>query len=369
MLFRKGGTASAILAVALLVAILASMNSMVNHINSQAEALEGLVGVGGTHLVLNRDSSSLADSRIDAQLADRLRNDDSIKTVMPQRILAATLVTGSDTRTVSVRGVEDVSVFLKLRGAQVSGTAARLETEANVGEVLAQVISVKIGDRVRIGVGNNVLEVRIVGIVRTLAQSDSELLVPMGLANRLAGGSGEVSLIEFTIKDNADREETINRITDLLPKDVKVVQVQRLKEFVRGMNQQTITFLSLWSLTVYAVVAAASYVVATRLIAESSYELVMLRALGAKKRRLFTLVLTYTVVTALLGSILGIALGTAGTQTASTILRWIQPGVEITPFLEAEQALQTLLLTLASSILGCVYPALKPARTRYREQL
>jgi len=134
------------------------------------------------------------------------------------------------------------------------------------------------------------------------------------------------------------------------------------------MNQQTLTFMSLWSVTIYAVAAVASYIIATRLIAESRDEMTMIRALGAKKRMLFTLVLIYTTATALLGSILGIALGTVGTQTASTILRWIWPSVNITPFLEAEQALQTILLTLASSTLGCLYPALRSARTRYMEQ-
>jgi len=137
---------------------------------------------------------------------------------------------------------------------------------------------------------------------------------------------------------------------------------------MQDMNSQTLTFLNLWSIAVYAVVAAASYVVATRLVAESSYELAMLRALGAKKRLLFKLVLTYTATTALLASILGLALGTAGTQTASTMLRWIWTNVEVNSFLEPSQALQTLLLTLASSTLGCLYPALRCARKSYMEQ-
>ena len=94
----------------------------------------------------------------------------------------------------------------------------------------------------------------------------------------------------------------------------------------------------------------------------------MLRALGAKKRHLFTLVLTYTATTALLGSILGIALGVAGTQTVSTILKWMPPSVEITSFLEVGQALQTFLMTLALSILGFTYLAFRSTRTKYMEQ-
>jgi len=64
----------------------------------------------------------------------------------------------------------------------------------------------------------------------------------------------------------------------------------------------------------------------------------------------------------------GIALGTAGAQTASTILKWILPNVDITPFIKAEQALQALILTLASSFFGCIHSSLKSTRTRYMEQ-
>jgi len=207
-----------------------------------------------------------------------------------------------------------------------------------------------------------------VGIVRTQTQSDAELIVPIETANQLAGNDNKISFIEFALKENVNREEAINNITQILPKDTKIVKTQQLKEFMQEMSQQTLIFLNLWSLAVYAVVAAASYVIATRLIVESSYELTMIRTLGAKKRILFTLILACVVTIALLGSTLGIALGTAGTQAASTLLLWIRPSIEIKPFLEPSQAFLTLLLTLTASTLGCLYPAFRCARKSYMEQ-
>jgi hypothetical protein len=41
--------------------------------------------------------------------------------------------------------------------------------------------------------------------------------------------------------------------------------------------------------------------------------------------------------------------------------------MDITPFLKPEQAFQTLMLTFASSTVGCIYPALKSAKARYME--
>jgi len=368
MLFRKGGTASSILAIALLVAIIASMNSVINHVNSQTEAFVGLSNIGGTYLILSENSNSIADSKIETELADQLNGIADIKYTIPQKIFTATLTASPGNHTVLIRGVENVTIFLKLRRAHVNGTTAKNETEANVGEILARSISINLGDEANLTISNNSIKVKIVGTVRTLTQTDAELIVPTEFLDHLTGNNGKVSLIEFALKENVNGEEAISRITGLLPKDVKVVKAQQPNEFMQDMNSQTLTFLSLWSLTVYAVVAAASYVVATRLIVESSYELAMIRALGAKKRLLFTLVLTDIAAVTLLGSILGVALGTTGTQTASTMLGWMWTSVEVNPFLEPSQALQTLLLTLASSTLGCLFPAFSCARKSYMEQ-
>jgi ABC-type lipoprotein release transport system permease subunit len=368
MLLRKGGTAQSILAIALLVAIIASTNSIVNYLSLQSEILAGLVNPRGTYLILSLNSTATTDSQLPADLTAKLSNLSFVKNVLPQRMLTVNLTVNSSSRTVQVRGVGDVGGFLKARGAYLNGTAAKNWTEADAGEILARAFSVSLGEDVSLTVGERHIKVRVVGVFRSQTQSDAELVAPMETANMLAGNNDTVSLIEFSLKEGVDSREALGQIAQLLPENVKIVQAQQLKEFTLQINMQVMNFLNVWSIAVYAVVAAASYIAATRLITESSYELAMLTAIGAKKRLVFTLILAYTITIALLGSMLGIALGIAGTQTASTMLRWIMPSVDVTPFLEAEQALQMLLLTLASSVIGCIYPAVKSTRTKYMEQ-
>ncbi|MEM2990758.1 MAG: FtsX-like permease family protein [Halobacteria archaeon] len=367
MLLRKGGVASSILSVALIVAILASVNSIVNHLGFQAGVLEGFVNVGETYLILDGNSKAATDSIVDAKLTTLLKNMTGIKYVLPQRMLTASLVTFSGNGTVIVRGVDDVGFFLKLRGAYVNGTVAKDLREVDVGEVLAKAFSIGRGDEINLVLGENLFRVKVVGIFRTQTESDVEVIVPVEALIHLTGNDTNPSMIEFAFKEDLDRE-AVNYVINLLPSDVRVVKVQQLKIFLYEVNAQTLAFLNFWSIAVYAVVAAASYIIAVRLVTESSYELAMLKVLGAKKRLIFTIVLAYTLVVSFTGSILGISLGTVGAQVASTVFRWVQPSVDVEPFLEVWQALQILMLTLASSIVGCMYPALKSARTRYVEQ-
>ena len=85
-------------------------------------------------------------------------------------------------------------------------------------------------------------------------------------------------------------------------------------------------------MVIYIVVIAASYVVANRLITEASYELSMIKTLGAKRRVLFSMIFTHTFIVALFGAVLGVATGIAGAQLAATGLRWLSTSLAVDPF-------------------------------------
>jgi len=367
-LLRTGGTASSIVAIALLVAILSSAQSITNHINFQTEMLEKLVYAGGPYLILSGNSTSITDSRVDAGLASKLSGLSCVRWAVPQRVIEAELETSAGSRTINIRCLDDVRGFLERMGSYINGTTPESWVEADVGEVLARAYNVNRGDELELGVGGKHVKLKIVGVFRSQTNSDAELLASMEIAYMLTGENGTVSLVEIVLQQGVDSREALSQIAQLLPENVRLVQTQQLKEFTQQMNMQTLAFLNVWSFVVYAVVAAASYIISTRLLTESSYEFSMLRALGAEKRLTLTLVLAYTLTVSLIGSVLGVALGTAGSQTASTMLRWFLPSVDLAPFIELWQAFQTITLTVASSILGCTYPALRFTHARCVEQ-
>jgi len=58
MLFRKGVSVQSILAIALLVAVIASTDAIVNYLNLQSETIAGLVNPRGTYLILSSNSTA-----------------------------------------------------------------------------------------------------------------------------------------------------------------------------------------------------------------------------------------------------------------------------------------------------------------------
>ena len=352
------------MAIALLVAILVSVASVVNHVNSQTEMLSKLRGTGETFLLMSRNSTVLSNSKINTELIQVLNDNASVKYVLPQKIFAAAATTESNNYPVVVRGL-DVSAYFKARSAYVNGSSAN-GLQTNVGEILARVAFISKGDKISITLGDKSVTVEVVGISQTRTQSDTELIVPMNVANQLLNQDNTtVSIIEFALKTGG--KEEIQRLSNLLPGDVKIVATQQTQTLVQDINSQTVYFISLWSIPVYTVVTATAYMIATRLTLESSYELTMLKAIGAKRTKLFMLILTVTFTIASLGAILGVAVGLAGAQVISTFIQWVWRGLAVAPFLEVMQATQILLFTLTSALLGCIYPAVKATRKTYAE--
>ncbi|MFQ6087015.1 MAG: hypothetical protein ACE5OV_03235, partial [Candidatus Bathyarchaeia archaeon] len=348
MLFWKKGTTSSILALALLVAILTSTASIVNDINSQTESLAKTRDIGQTFLLISKNSTSTTNSKISLELTNLLNNRSNIQLVLPQKIFKATIMASSKNYTATVRGV-NIQTFLESRHAHLNGSYAN-DTQANIGEILARLTSISKGDEISLILNSNIVKVTIAGTVKTFTQADTEIIVPMSIANLLDEDNNKMSIIEFTTKSE---QTEISQLSPLLPDDVKIVKVQQTKTFIQDTNSQTLSFLNLWSLAVYATVMAASYVIATRLTIESTYELAMLKALGAKRIIIFKSIIIVVLTITLLSFILGLAIGISGAQILATFVGWALKGIEITPFLNVEQAAHIALFTLASSILGC----------------
>jgi hypothetical protein len=212
MFFRKKGTFAAILAIALLVAIVASMAAIVNFINSQTTQVSQLASIGNKYLVLNKSSLFLSDSVLSTEAIEAL-NHSSVKSCFSQKILSGTIQTRSGEFNVSIRGVDDVAAYLKAQQASLNGSYAKGSAEADIGLLLGEVCSVNVQDSVYVSVGNVKLSLNVTGTVRTLTQLDSELIVPLQTANVLAG-SNDVSFVEFTFKDNVNRQNALTSLSE-----------------------------------------------------------------------------------------------------------------------------------------------------------
>jgi putative ABC transport system permease protein len=257
-------------------------------------------------------------------------------------------------------------MFFNAKQTSINGSLALNQSQANIGIILSKLTSSSKNDSISLTIEGRTERFNVQGIVQTATQTDSEITVPLSTANQLTG-ENSVSFVEFALKDPSAAETTLNIIEEQLSTNEKIVKIQQIETFANGINSQTVSFLNLWSIAIYAVVAAASYVIASRIVSEAKYEIAVFQTVGAQRKATFQLVLVNTLATAFFGSVLGLAVGIAGAQIASTVIRWALGNLYLAPSLELGQALEILLIAIAAAVLGSLYPALKSGNNQALE--
>ena len=81
--------------------------------------------------------------------------------------------------------------------------------------------------------------------------------MPLSTLQAITQNSNEISLIEFSIKDPGKATAVLENITTTLPTNIKITSIQQVPTFAQDINNQTATFINVWSITVYIVVIAA----------------------------------------------------------------------------------------------------------------
>ena len=366
ILFRKKSTASAIIAVALLIALLASVNALVNNINSQTALITKLANQGDSFLITSKDSTSISDSRIPANLIESIKTNPQVSYATAQQTTEATIKTNTTIYQATVRGVDDVRAFLTNQKASINGSVSG-ENQAAIGIIFAKMASVNKNDLLNLTINGKSVQLKVTAITQANQQSDTQITISLSTLQAITQNSDEISLIQFKIKDAAKANALIENLTRTLPADIKITSLQQVPTFAKDVNNQTATFINVWSIAIYLVVIAASYIIASRAVSDARYELYTLRTIGAKHKTTLILITVYALTIGLIGAVIGISLGIVGTQTASTLIRWNWGNTLLNPILNLNQALEILLLALAASLVGCIYPAIKGSKIITKE--
>lgn len=366
ILFRKKSTASAIIAVALLIALLASVNALVNNINSQTALITKLANQGDSFLITSKDSTSISDSRIPANLIESIKTNPQVSYATAQQTTEATIKTNTTIYQATVRGVDDVRAFLTNQKASINGSVSG-ENQAAIGIIFAKMASVNKNDLLNLTINGKSVQLKVTAITQANQQSDTQITISLSTLQAITQNSDEISLIQFKIKDTAKANALIENLTRTLPADIKITSLQQVPTFAKDVNNQTATFINVWSIAIYLVVIAASYIIASRAVSDARYELYTLRTIGAKHKTTLILITVYALTIGLIGAVIGISLGIVGTQTASTLIRWNWGNTLLNPILNLNQALEILLLALAASLVGCIYPAIKGSKIITKE--
>jgi len=204
--------------------------------------------------------------------------------------------------------------------------------EGVAGSALAQRLNLRAGSKIQIEAGGRSRTLAITGIVSTGGREDNSLLVPLEIAQGLAGRPGDyrrllVSALTkpadaFSERDPAtmtaveyDRwycSPYISSISHQIQQQLPGVEVRAIRQVAEGEGR-ILTRVSglMWIVTIAALFAAALAVGATSAttVLERRSEIGLMKALGASRRAVAAFFAAEQLLLAFVGGVLGYALG------------------------------------------------------------
>lgn len=257
---------------------------------------------------------------------------------------------------------------------EISGSWPNSDDQVMVGARLATQLGWQPGDTVRLTTENDDLEATISGVFRSGSDEDRQLFAPLATAQELAARPGEVGRIEvraITTPNNELAERAARNPATLSIEEwetwyctayVSAIAYQ-IEEAMTNASAKAVrqvadtegvilgkTQLIMSVVAIFAMVAAALGIanLVTASVMERSKEVGLMKALGARNKSIVGLILTETIIVALVGGVVGFGLGVGLAQLVGHLV--FGSGIAIRPIVPPLMAL-VILLTV---VVGCL---------------
>jgi lipoprotein-releasing system permease protein len=288
-----------------------------------------------------------------------------VRAVAPVVSGPAIAVRGPGSNSVTVRGIDPSSYreVIDLEDRLVEGQLDLESFNAIVGIGLAENLGAEVGSRVRIqAAGGREAVYTVVGIgdygVQTL--NESLVLVSLRNAQTLFDLQGGVSTLEVTTDAIFDAESLARRIaarTGLLAES----WIERNQDLMQGLRSQSASSVMIQVFVILAVALGIASVLTVSVV-QKSKEIGILRATGTRTGAVTRIFLIQGIVLGLLGSLIGVVLGSGLALLFSEFARPDQAvtfPVALTPWLYA----RSISVALVVGLLSATVPARNAART------
>jgi len=276
-----------------------------------------------------------------------------------------TTPTGEDVTT----GIDNLRSWWDVTGSWADG-----DDQVMAGSRLAAQFGWAPGDQVSLTTDNGEVQATISGVFQSGSDEDKQLFVPLAMAQQLAARPGEVGRVEvraITTPDNELAERAARdpstlsldewetwyctayvssiayqieeAMTNAAAKPVR--QVADTEGVILGKTQLIMSVVAIFAM-IAAALAIANLVTAS--VMERSKEVGLMKALGARNKSIVGLILTETMIVALVGGAAGFGLGVGLAQLVGQLV--FGSGIAIRPIVPPLMAL-VILLTV---VVGCL---------------
>jgi putative ABC transport system permease protein len=373
-----------VLMVLIGVTLMTSINGLGGGMNNYIS--EQLGTLGANVLIVTPSASTFgpgAESGMQTKLTPQtertIQRIHGVKYVVPSFVGAGTMKSGSETKTVSVLGMDQSKiVYIAPKVSLESGSSVSsgdssgivlgysIAHPSNLGKPFANVgqsIFVEFskvenqGGVEKLVTKRKAFQVR--GVFNELGtqQIDNVAYISLAAANAFFERNSIYDTI-YVITNSPDMNDKVEAsITSFYGKNIGVISPKALASTIQEVMGTFIGFFS--AIAAVSMVVGAVGIITTLYtsVMERTREIGLLKALGYTRETVLMMFLTESFTIGLLGGLLGLAFGVAGAYVLIRLLPFGVGALRVTPaFLPANLA-QVFLLACALSVVAGIYPA------------
>lgn len=292
---------------------------------------------------------------LDSDVIGKIREVEGISLVSP--ILVTQLPNPAKDRIDLVYGM-DMTRILELKPAwSVQGRIPENDREVLVGSEIASHNRIQIGDPLVYPSFDRTLTVS--GILeKTGGQDDAYIYMPVQTVQEMLKRPKGVTAIGVKVSD----PKSINRITEILSERIPGIQIVTMSQVMNSLaNLAGSAKIMSLSIAAIAILISAVGVMNSILMAvfERTQEIGMMRAIGASRLDIFSIILQETACITTVAGIIGISVATFGAGAIEQIARTFVPYVPSGQMISFEAWLAGLcvLFSLGIGLIAGLYPA------------
>lgn len=310
------------IAIALGLTLVIFMNGLIS--GMMANMLQDTIRLDTGHIQLRADSYEVVKSSLlwrdlldnPDELAAQAKTLPQVKAASPILWAGGVLGTASESTSVRVSGIDTTSaVFDPVREGLREGEflSENGRREILIGQRLANELSVGVGDRISLTVGNpdGVEEglFTIVGLINTgfPGIDNNNVFLSLAQAQNITGSGNRASTVRILLHDMEATDAVIAALR--VPSEVTILDWEELNAFILTYAETGTAFYGLLYAIIFLVVAVIIANTLLMSVFERTREVGILAALGMKGRQIMTMFLFEATILGLVGSLFGIILG------------------------------------------------------------
>ena len=353
---RKNSAILAIIGICIGIIVIVALGGITNGLVS---TFEDTIHAGGSDFSIcgkETGSSAYGTNPIDANWTDIIANVSGVDEVMPIYVILTQI--GDDYMNTLI-GIDPNGTGM----ADISISEGRMfqdnSSEVILGKIYADDNNLSVGDTIKID-GE---DFEVVGIYETGdTNMAGAVFTSIKKVAEINDDYDSISNIYVKVASGEDPQEVANRIDELYGENITTVSsVMEMEQMADMLNMLK---ASSWGISLLAIVVGALGIINTMLMSvfERTREIGVLKAVGWSNRKILTMIvgesLVITVVSAILGSIIGVA--------ATTFLA---PMMNLTPAFTPDIFVQAFAIAIIVGIIGGLYPAIKAVKLPPTEAL